>query len=150
MHKTQIFRAIALFTGIFAMSFVPIASADSLGGQPAKNCKGEGTVIGTNGIDIEYSFDKSEVYRMKNGDDTVTDFDLNGQNDIFRMDKGNDTVIATNGNDTLCLGKGNDFAATVDDYVDLIKCGPGNDTVHVDPYDIVKDDCENVTVIGQS
>ncbi len=148
MGQTQFLSMAFLLIGVFSLGSVSIFEAYADDGKPSKTCRGKATIVGTNGIDIEIVRDSSEIYDMKGGSDTITDYDSQGYHDIFRTGKGDDTVVATNGNDTLCLGRGNDFAATVDSYSDFINCGSGNDTVHVDPSDIVSGNCETVIVIG--
>ncbi len=112
---------------------------------PAPGCGGKPTISGTGGDDNVGNDFSSEVYNMKGGNDTVNDLDAQ-QSDIVRMGGGNDLAILRGGNDTVCLGDGDDTAFTNDGFIDLIKCGDGNDTVTVDPFDILED-CENVTIV---
>jgi Ca2+-binding RTX toxin-like protein len=48
------------------------------------------------------------------------------------------------GGDVLLAGPGDDFVAAADGEQDLVLCGPGADTVSVDPADLVSRDCETV------
>jgi hypothetical protein len=48
------------------------------------------------------------------------------------------------GSSVLLAGSGDDFVAAADGEQDLVLCGPGVDTVSVDPVDLVSRDCEAV------
>jgi len=129
-------------------SVAPAMAGGGLGGlgdAPNPSCGGKPTISGTGGDDNVVKDFSSEVYNMKGGNDTVNDLDAQ-QSDIVRMGGGNDLAILRGGNDTVCLGDGDDTAFTNDGFIDLIKCGDGNDTVTVDPFDILED-CENVTIV---
>jgi Ca2+-binding RTX toxin-like protein len=83
-------------------------------------------------------------------------------NDLLAGDAGNDTLSGGPGDDTLLggLGRdrlvggagrdaivggaGNDAINSVDNEVDQISCGDGNDTVRADRGDSVSSDCEHV------
>jgi len=124
------------------------------GEAPSPKCGGAPTHQGTSGNDVvsgsSGATSGDDIFNMKDGNDTVFDevgFPNEGGNDIFRMGDGNDSALSAGGNDTICLGDGNDFALAADGWIDLIKCGPGFDTVTVDSFDIWED-CEDVTIIN--
>ena len=122
------------------------AGISAPGFAPSPSCGGKPTTQGTSGNDeVVDSGPSNDVYNMKDGNDIVAD--NHGGNDVFRMGDGNDEVNSSEGNDTICLGDGNDFALTLDTWIDVVKCGPGDDFVIVDTFDLVDADCEAVIFI---
>ena len=137
--------AVFTITVLLAGSIAPAMAGIS---EPSPNCGGKPTISGTGGDDdFGFTDNSSEVYNMKGGHDRVDDIDSLGQSDTLRMGGGNDWVRVLGGNDTVCLGDGDDTAITTDGWIDLIKCGDGNDTVTVDAFDILEE-CENVIIPG--
>ena len=57
---------------------------------------------------------------------------------------GADEIHGGPGGDILLAGAGDDFVAAADGEQDLVLCGPGADTVSVDPADLVSRDCGTV------
>ena len=140
-----VFTIAVLLVGSVAPAMAGGSGPGGLGEAPNPGCGGKPTISGTGGDDnFGFTDQSSEVYNMKGGNDTVDDLDAAGESDTVRMGDGNDTAILRGGNDTVCLGDGDDIAFTDDGWIDLIKCGDGNDTVTVDSFDILED-CENVT-----
>ena len=58
---------------------------------------------------------------------------------------GADRITGRHGRDRLFGGEGNDTIDARDGAFDVVGCGPGTDTAHVDPLDYVGVDCERVT-----
>jgi Ca2+-binding RTX toxin-like protein len=58
---------------------------------------------------------------------------------------GADRIAGGGGRDRLFGGDGNDTIAARDGAFDVVGCGPGTDTAHVDPLDYVGVDCERVS-----
>lgn len=83
----------------------------------------------------------------------------NGDNDFIRGRAGNDIVSGDAGDDDLRPGPGADrvtggagndvvHAATDDDQIDRINCGPGDDTVFLNSHEAdVVADCEHVELV---
>ena len=57
---------------------------------------------------------------------------------------GADEIHGGPGGDILLAGAGDDFVAAADGEQDLVLCGPGADTVSMDPADLVSRDCGTV------
>jgi Ca2+-binding RTX toxin-like protein len=62
---------------------------------------------------------------------------------------GPDTITGGDGIDTLEGEAGDDTLVARDGLADRVRCGAGDDTALVDPYDVVSDTCENVHVAGE-
>ncbi len=94
------------------------------------------------------------------GDDNVDGTPYNdfvdaeqGGGDTVRTYAGDDFVVLNNQHDsaadTVDLGSGDDqLNAWQSPAIVTFVCGPGNDTVRVDPNDVVADDCETVIYPG--
>jgi hypothetical protein len=93
--------------------------------------------------------------RFRNG--TLTSSTLDWENDLIDRaidGKGDDIIIGrlvadniqpfAGGVDSINARSGDDFIYTVDNTVDEIECGDGNDTVRKDAEDTATN-CENVT-----
>jgi hypothetical protein len=65
-------------------------------------------------------------------------------NDYINGRAGNDTIRGGDGADTLIGGAGNDVIDGGDGVIDTVDCGPGNDRVVADSFDILKK-CESIT-----
>jgi Ca2+-binding RTX toxin-like protein len=102
---------------------------------------GEDTLIGTDQLDRLYALGAADVIRGKAGNDDC--YGGSGADEI-RCGPGNDRVDGGFGEDDLFSGSGNDTISAADGRVDLVNCGPGDDTVYVDELDVVNEDCENV------
>jgi len=67
-----------------------------------------------------------------------------GGQDEVRAGNGKDRISGGFGSDDLFGGGGNDTISTSEDYKDVVDCGLGHDTAHVDKRDRVKGNCEEV------
>jgi hypothetical protein len=94
--------------------------------------------------------DGDDQARAARGNDRV---DGGGGNDLLLGERGNDVLVGGPGNDslfdnrgrdTLKGGRGTDRFSSADFNTDVIRCGPGKDTVVADPEDDVGRDCEQV------
>jgi uncharacterized repeat protein (TIGR01451 family) len=113
----------------------PACSNSIRGTQKANKLRGTGagdTMKGLGGNDVLRGF---------GGDDC-----LNGGrgNDRVIAGPGGDRLIGGKGRDTMLGGGGPDVIKARDGQRDVIKCGPGQDTVLADKSDRVAKDCEKV------
>ena len=65
--------------------------------------------------------------------------------DTIRAFSGNDEIAAGRGADDVDAGPGADRIRTIDQARDIVRCGPGRDTVDADRQDLVGRDCERVS-----
>ncbi len=68
--------------------------------------------------------------------------------DYIRGDGGNDTIDLGSGEDLVLAGGGADEVFAADGDKDVVLCGTGKDVAHVDPKDVVDEDCNTVTTVG--
>ena len=100
--------------------------------------KGDDRMWGRTGRDEVYGF---------NGNDWATGG--GGIDKVYGAD-GSDTLLdgplAEFAKDSVSGGNGPDLLVTYNDpdSVDVVNCGDGDDTAHVDSEDIVNDNCENI------
>jgi Ca2+-binding RTX toxin-like protein len=66
--------------------------------------------------------------------------------DVISSGGGDDELYGGEGHDTLLGGTGRDFIEARDGEWDNVWCGPGDDTVSVDPIDRVTRNCETLYV----
>jgi CSLREA domain-containing protein len=79
------------------------------------------------------------------GDDQVSG---GSGDDLVKGDGGNDVIDLGAGKDSVHSGGGADVIDAADGEKDKIICGTGKDVAHVDPIDVVDDDCNTVDVVG--
>ena len=66
-----------------------------------------------------------------NGDGGPNNLNGTAQADVIRGYGGNDEIRPGNGVDRVYAGRGDDFVSSIgDDSRDVVRCGPGNDTVN--------------------
>ena len=112
--------------------------------------EGDDYVDGEDGDDVVHGGPgNDDVHGRKNDDEVYGDAGndrVNGAygNDLVDGGPGDDELIGSAGNDTLVGGEGDDRIEAIDDEVDRVSCGPGNDLALVDPIDVVDDTCETV------
>ena len=69
-----------------------------------------------------------------NGDNGPNTLYGTAQADVIRGYDGNDKIRPGNGVDHVYAGRGNDFVSSIgDDSRDVVRCGPGKDTVNEFP-----------------
>ena len=128
---------------------------------------GQDFLMGTSDPDVLYGKGGSDFMDGRGGNDQLYGGDGNDEivsfpgDDILYGGRGNDFLIEGKGNNLLFGGSGNDFfqATAIDPdrpgsgnttpkKRDLVFCGPGRDTVAVDPghVDFVASDCEEVLI----
>jgi len=126
----------------------------------------EDTITGTDHTDIFKGTGKAEQISGLGGGDQING---GGGGDLVLGGKGQDEVADGLGQDTVYGGAGKDnligqggdtsldhfYAGGGDDIVqpwdspavkDIVNCGPGTDKVYADKADIIKDNCERVSV----
>ena len=126
----------------------------------------EYSITGTDHTDIFTGTDKAEQISGLGGGDQING---GGGDDLVEGGKGSDEVADGLGQDTVYGGAGKDnligeggdtsldhfYAGSGDDILqprdvpavkDVINCGPGTDKVYADQADVVRDNCEQVSV----
>lgn len=112
-----------------------LAGNDLLDGGP-----GDDNLDGGKGKDKLKGQKGDDVLTGGDGDDTL----IGGPGkDKLNGGKGNDTLIGNAGKDSLVGGPGNDTINSRDHVAELVKCGPGRDTVRADKNDRLSG-CERV------
>ena len=114
----------------------PLACSNAIRGTQKAN-----KLRGTGAGDTMKGLGGNDVLRGFGGDDC-----LNGGrgNDRVIAGPGGDRLIGGKGRDTMLGGGGPDVIKARDGQRDMIKCGPGQDTVLADKSDRVAKDCEKV------
>ena len=113
---------------------------------------GDDKILGKNGKDNLFGNGGNDIIHGDNGDDDVVG-DLG--KDTLEGNDGDDVVQGGSGADKIDGGKGNDTllasfalgAVSFRDYAaDVIVCGPGFDTVYINPVDgdTASSDCESI------
>jgi hypothetical protein len=102
-----------------------------------------GVVIGGGGDDSLRGSGRGEsLVGFGGGDET---WGLAGD-DALSAGGGDDELYGGTGHDALLGGAGDDFVEARDGERDYVWCGPGDDTVSVDPVDHVARNCETLYV----
>jgi hypothetical protein len=98
-------------------------------------------IVGTNRADYLAGGGHDDVIIGRGGNDTI----LGGAgDDLLEGGAGNDVITGGAGADRIFGGPGSDTIYANDGEKDVIDCGPGNDRVVADSYDVVKN-CEVVS-----
>jgi hypothetical protein len=109
-----------------------------------------GKCVGTERADQIFGTDGMDKIAGRDGGDIIFDDLFLAADDVVHGGAGPDVIRDDGGPDvdTIFGGKGDDaitvresFGTTVDTTIDVVDCGPGEDTVFFDPTDNVKD-CE--------
>ena len=121
------------------------------GGSKSDGIDGENgndRMRGGNGADVIVGQDGRDRLSGGAGND-----ELDGDMDADRIagGDGNDEIVGETGRDRLSGGKGNDYIDAQDEEresfggpADIVRCGPGRDTVKANTYDRVARDCERL------
>lgn len=118
-------------------------ATDTVAAEPP-HVKGR-RIVGTNKADYLAGGGHDDVILGRGGNDTI----LGGAgDDLLEGGAGNDVITGGPGADRIFGGPGSDTIYAADGEKDVVDCGPGDDRVIADPYDVVKN-CEVVTRVTQ-
>jgi hypothetical protein len=110
-----------------------------------KGDAGDDDVRGQNGNDKVDGGSGSDRVTGGAGEDTIAG---GTGDDVVKGDGGNDVIDLGSGKDVLNAGGGSDEIDAADGEKDKIVCGSGKDVAHVDPIDVVDEDCNTVDAGG--
>lgn len=121
------------------------AGKDTIYGQ-----LGDDYVDGEDGDDTVFGGPGNDDVHGRKGNDVISGDDGNDRvNGAYGDDRvnggpGNDLLIGSIGRDIMGGDDGDDRMESVDNEVDQVDCGNGNDVAVVDPIDVVAANCERV------